>query len=183
MIAVSKEWIVGDPLDPATKVGPMIRKGHMEKVLGYIEAGKTEGARLVLGGKQALKDTGGYFVEPTIFDQVRNDMSIAREEIFGPVLSTFSFSDEEEGVALANDTNLRPDGVGLYRESSAAPIASPALCAPAPSRSTASPKAMSPRRSADSNNPASWGATNPSSPTTNTRELKTIWMQLKRTRS
>ena len=105
MLDVTKEWIVGDPLDPATKVGPMIEESHMKTVLGYIESGKSEGAKLLTGGKRALEKTGGYFVEPTIFDQVKPTMKIAREEIFGPVLSVLSFDKEEEGVALANDTN------------------------------------------------------------------------------
>ncbi len=104
MIAVCKTWPVGDPLDPATRVGPLIEKPHLGKVLSYIEAGKAEGAKIILGGKQILRETGGYFVELTIFDNVRNDMCIAREEIFGPVLSTITFSDEAEAVVLANKT-------------------------------------------------------------------------------
>lgn len=100
-----QQWVVGDPLDPNTRVGSMIEKGHLEKVLSYIETGKSEGADLVLGGKRALTETGGYFIEPTIFDNVRNTMKIAREEIFGPVLSTIVFEDEEEAVQIANDTN------------------------------------------------------------------------------
>ena len=71
MVEVTKEWIVGDPLDPATKVGPMIEESHMKTVLGYIESGKSEGAKLVLGGKRMLHKTGGYFIEPTIFDKVK----------------------------------------------------------------------------------------------------------------
>jgi len=104
MIKYSKEWIVGDPLDPATKVGPMIEESHMKKVLEYIESGKKEGAELVLGGNRVLEKTGGYFIEPTIFDGVKPAMKIAREEIFGPVLSVFTFATDEEGIALANDT-------------------------------------------------------------------------------
>ena len=102
---VAKTWKTGDPLDPSNRLGSMIEKPHMEKVLGYIAAGKAEGARLVMGGKQILKKSGGYFVEPTIFDNVTNKMKIAREEIFGPVLSVISFSTEAEAVAIANDTN------------------------------------------------------------------------------
>lgn len=104
IIASTAEWKVGDPLDPATKIGSMIEKPHMEKVLSYIEAGKAEGAKLILGGNRVLAETGGYFVEPTIFDDVTNDMKIAREEIFGPVLAAITFEDEAEAVALANDT-------------------------------------------------------------------------------
>jgi gamma-glutamyl-gamma-aminobutyraldehyde dehydrogenase len=98
-------WVPGDPLDPSTLMGPMIERSHLEKVLNYIESGKREGARTVIGGNRALQESGGYFVEPTVFDRVRGDMTIAREEIFGPVLSTMSFDTEEEGVAFANDTN------------------------------------------------------------------------------
>ncbi len=104
IIAASSEWTVGDPLDPATRVGAMIEQQHMEKVLRYIDAGRDEGANVVLGGGRVLADTGGYFTEPTVFDSVRNDMKIAREEIFGPVLSTITFENEQEGIALANDT-------------------------------------------------------------------------------
>ncbi len=97
-------WPVGDPLDPSTKIGALISRGHMEKVLGYIDVGRSEGARVVAGGERILEETGGWFVPPTIFDGVRNDMRIAREEIFGPVLSVIEFETEAEAVALANDT-------------------------------------------------------------------------------
>jgi gamma-glutamyl-gamma-aminobutyraldehyde dehydrogenase len=97
-------WPVGDPLDPATRIGALISRGHMERVLGYIAAGRDEGARVVTGGSRILEETGGWFVPPTVFDGVRNDMRIAREEIFGPVLSVIEFDTEAEAVALANDT-------------------------------------------------------------------------------
>ncbi|MEX2184994.1 MAG: aldehyde dehydrogenase [Chloroflexota bacterium] len=97
-------WTVGDPLDPATKIGAMISRGHLDRVLGYVEAGQGEGARLVTGGRRILEETGGYFLGPTIFDGVRNDMRIAQEEIFGPVLSVIEFETEAEAVAIANDT-------------------------------------------------------------------------------
>ncbi len=97
-------WTVGDPMDPATRIGPMIERPHLDKVMGYIDRGRAEGARVVSGGSRVLEDTGGYFVAPTIFDGVANDMSIAREEIFGPVLSTIPFETEEEGIRLANET-------------------------------------------------------------------------------
>jgi len=105
VVALAKTWKVGDPLDPQTKLGALIEKPHLEKVLGYIAAGKAEGAKLVMGGKRILENTGGYFVETTIFDKVSNQMKIAREEIFGPVLSVIPFSTEEEAVAIANDTH------------------------------------------------------------------------------
>jgi 4-(gamma-glutamylamino)butanal dehydrogenase len=97
-------WPVGDPLDPATRIGALISRGHMERVLRYVDIGKRDGARVVTGGERILEETGGYFVPPTIFDNVRNDMTIAREEIFGPVLSVIEFETEAEAVALANDT-------------------------------------------------------------------------------
>lgn len=103
--ATFNTWKVGDPLHTDTKIGAMIEQGHMDKVLRYITEGKQEGARVVLGGKRVLQESGGYFVEPTIFDGVRNDMKIAREEIFGPVLATIPFEDEADAVAIANDTS------------------------------------------------------------------------------
>lgn len=105
VLALTRELRVGDPLDSATNVGPMIERQHLEKVMSYISAGKEEGASVRLGGRRVLEDTGGYFVEPTIFDGVNNDMKIAREEIFGPVLSVIPFSTEEEAIAIANDTS------------------------------------------------------------------------------
>jgi len=105
LIELCGSWPVGNPLDPETRVGSMIEKNHMEKVLGYIKAGSSEGAQLVLGGKRVFEETGGYFVEPTIFDKVNNEMTIAQEEIFGPVLSVISFTTEEEAIEIANDTN------------------------------------------------------------------------------
>ncbi|GJI94843.1 aldehyde dehydrogenase [Duganella caerulea] len=99
------EWRVGDPLDPATRVGALIEPGHMQRVLAYIDGGKAQGAALVHGGAQVRRDSGGSFVEPTIFDHVQPSMNIAREEIFGPVLSVLGFDTLAEGVAMANDTN------------------------------------------------------------------------------
>ncbi len=103
--ALARTWTVGDPLDPATRVGSMIEAAHLRKVLAYVESGRNEGARLALGGRQVRQDSGGHFVEVTIFDDVSNRMKIAREEIFGPVLSVIPVQDEAEAVALANDTN------------------------------------------------------------------------------
>ncbi|MBI2159066.1 MAG: aldehyde dehydrogenase family protein [Candidatus Rokubacteria bacterium] len=96
---------VGDPMDKATRMGPVVSRQQMETVLGYIEAGKHEGARLVAGGGRANVGSGkGYFVEPTIFDGVTNRMKIAREEIFGPVLSVIPFTSVDDGLALGNET-------------------------------------------------------------------------------
>ena len=102
--AATEEWRVGDPMDDSTRIGPLITRGHMERVLGYIEAGRADGARLVAGGKRVLVDTGGHFVAPTIFDDATNDMRIAQEEIFGPVLTVIPFDTEAEALAIANDT-------------------------------------------------------------------------------
>jgi aldehyde dehydrogenase (NAD+) len=96
---------VGDPMDKATRMGPVVSKAQMDTVLSYIDAGKKEGARVVAGGARATVAGGkGYFVEPTIFDGVTNGMKIAREEIFGPVLSVIPFKSVEEGIAQGNDT-------------------------------------------------------------------------------
>jgi acyl-CoA reductase-like NAD-dependent aldehyde dehydrogenase len=94
----------GDPLDSETRMGAIVDRTQLDRVLGYIEAGREQGADLHLGGGQVLEESGGYFVEPTIFDAVSNDMRIAREEIFGPVLATIPFGDEQEAIEIANDT-------------------------------------------------------------------------------
>ena len=104
LVAKLPEWTVGDPMAPDTRIGPMIERPHLDKVLGYIAAGRSEGARVLAGGGRVLEETGGYFVAPTIFGDVGNGMQIAREEIFGPVLSTIPFDSEEEGIRLANET-------------------------------------------------------------------------------
>ena len=105
LVARLPEWTVGDPQDPETKLGPMIERPHLDKVLGYIETGRAEGARVVAGGGRTLEETGGYFVAPTILDGVANTMTVAREEIFGPVISTIPVDSEEEAIALANQTS------------------------------------------------------------------------------
>jgi gamma-glutamyl-gamma-aminobutyraldehyde dehydrogenase len=101
---VRRTWFIGDPLDPATRIGPIVSEGHMERVLDYIEIGRAERARVVTGGRRTREESGGYFVEPTIFADATNDMRIAQEEIFGPVLTTMDFETEEEAVAIANGT-------------------------------------------------------------------------------
>ncbi len=94
-----------DPLDAATEMGAIVDETQLRTVLSYIDAGRNAGARLATGGRQVRGDSGGYFVEPTLFDRVRNDMKIAREEIFGPVMSVIRFNSEEEAVLLANDSS------------------------------------------------------------------------------
>ena len=105
LVAKLPEWTVGDPMDASTRIGPMIERPHLDKVLGYISAGRSEGARVLAGGSRILEDSGGYFVAPTIFGDVGNSMKIAREEIFGPVLAAIPFDDEAEGIRLANETS------------------------------------------------------------------------------
>jgi acyl-CoA reductase-like NAD-dependent aldehyde dehydrogenase len=95
---------LGHPLDPATQMGALIDAGHMRRVLEFIDGARHDGARIALGGHQALQDSGGFYVEATVLDGVRADMRVAREEIFGPVLAVLSFSDEQQAVRLANDT-------------------------------------------------------------------------------
>jgi betaine-aldehyde dehydrogenase len=99
---------IGDPLDPATQVGALISEAHMQKVLGYIEIGRKEGARLLCGGHRVTEGAcvSGYFVAPTIFAGCEDGMRIVREEIFGPVMAVLEFSDESEVIARANATEF-----------------------------------------------------------------------------
>jgi len=94
----------GDPLDPNTLMGTMVDKTQTARVMGYIEAGQKEGATLYSGGKQVRQNTGGEYIEPTIFDNVKSNMKIAQEEIFGPVLSTLTFTNADDAVKIANDS-------------------------------------------------------------------------------
>jgi len=104
LVEASKKIKVGDPLDPKTRLGAVVSETQMKTVLGYIEAGNKEGATLLAGGKRAsVNGDRGFFVEPTIFGGVKNDMKIAQEEIFGPVLAALSFDDLEEVAQLANN--------------------------------------------------------------------------------
>jgi betaine-aldehyde dehydrogenase len=99
---------IGDPMNPETQVGPLVSEQHMHKVLSYIDRGRAEGARVLTGGMRVM--TGelakGYFVAPTVFDDCRDDMSIVREEIFGPVMSVLEFEDEREVIERANATKF-----------------------------------------------------------------------------
>ncbi|WP_314018227.1 aldehyde dehydrogenase [Stutzerimonas degradans] len=104
VVEALKAWKPGNPLDPATNVGALVDTQQLNTVLGYIEAGRAAGAQVLLGGQRTLEETGGLYVEPTIFDGVGNAMKIAQEEIFGPVLSVISFDSAEEALAIANDT-------------------------------------------------------------------------------
>jgi len=104
---------VGNGLDEETVIGPVVSERHLERVLGYVEAGTSEGARVTTGGHRLVDDErrNGYFVPPTVFTDVRDDMRIAREEIFGPVLSAMPFRDMEEVIRRSNDTVT---GLGSY---------------------------------------------------------------------
>jgi aldehyde dehydrogenase (NAD+) len=99
---LSKKRRLGDPLDPQTEQGPQVSKEQQDKIMGYVEQGTKAGAKLVAGGKKGSGN--GFFVEPTIFDNVKDDMSIAKDEIFGPVVSVLPFKDVEEVVTRANNT-------------------------------------------------------------------------------
>jgi 4-guanidinobutyraldehyde dehydrogenase/NAD-dependent aldehyde dehydrogenase len=101
--AVGRTLQPGDPLDPKTALGAIVDETQLNTVLRYIEAGENEGARLALGGKRVRKETGGFYVEPTIFDAVQPKMTIAREEIFGPVLATLTFETVDEALEIANN--------------------------------------------------------------------------------
>ena len=101
--AFSRTMQPGDPLDPATKLGAIVDEIQMKRVLGYVETGRRDGAKLRFGGERVRAESGGFFVEPTVFEGVRPNMTIAREEIFGPVLSTITFKNVEEAIEIAND--------------------------------------------------------------------------------
>ena len=109
VIEQTAQLIPQDPLDSETTFGALINKAHLNKVLAYIDSGEAEGAKLVYGGKRLHLDSrsscqDGFYLQPAIFDQVDPQQKIAQEEIFGPVLSVFTFSDEEEAIALANNS-------------------------------------------------------------------------------
>jgi gamma-glutamyl-gamma-aminobutyraldehyde dehydrogenase/4-guanidinobutyraldehyde dehydrogenase/NAD-dependent aldehyde dehydrogenase len=94
----------GDPLDPATRLGAMVTREHMQRVLGFIQESGASGARNILGGRQVRQETGGYYIEPTIFADVDPGSRLAQEEVFGPVLASFTFRSVEEAIAMANNT-------------------------------------------------------------------------------
>jgi acyl-CoA reductase-like NAD-dependent aldehyde dehydrogenase len=106
LVKIAGDYRVGDPLDPQTQMGPLISESQLKSVLGYIEHGRREGAALVAGGARLESPPlhRGCYVAPTIFDAVQPGMTIAREEIFGPVLTVFTFKTEAEAIRIANDT-------------------------------------------------------------------------------
>src|SRR5262249_39154625 len=100
LAAKAKKRKVGDPLDAATEQGPQVSQEQMDKILGYVDVGQKQGAKLLTGGKRV--GDKGFFVEPTIFDDVKDDMAIARDEIFGPVVSVLPFKGTDEVIDRAN---------------------------------------------------------------------------------
>ncbi len=104
VLARAGAYMPGDPLDPASTAGALVTEGQMKRVLSYVDVAQKEGAKLSLGGKRVRAESGGYYVEPTVFDNVLNTHTLAREEVFGPVLGVIAFKDEDEAVRIANDT-------------------------------------------------------------------------------
>jgi aldehyde dehydrogenase (NAD+) len=104
LVAACEQQVLGDPRDPATTLGPLIREEHRARVHSHVERGLAEGAALATGGRVPPHLDRGFFYEPTVFTGVRNDMTIAQEEIFGPVLCVIAYDTEDEAVAIANDS-------------------------------------------------------------------------------
>ena len=105
IVAVAKTLQPGDPLDPATRLGALVDELQLQRVQAYVASGEQQGARLCEGGRRTRTDSGGYYLEPTIFDEVKPQMTIAREEIFGPVLATIPFDTLDEALSIANSTD------------------------------------------------------------------------------
>lgn len=104
LAATANSWKIAHPLDPESKLGALIEEQHMNRVLDYVSKGTAQGATVVTGGNRILEDLGGWYVPPTILANVTNSMTVAQEEIFGPVVSMIPFGTEEEAIRLANDT-------------------------------------------------------------------------------
>jgi aldehyde dehydrogenase (NAD+) len=115
-VAAAMQYVtVGDPFAEATQMGPLVASRQQSRVLDYIEKGKAEGARVVTGGNRPAHLNKGWFVEPTLFTDANNDMTIAREEIFGPVGTIIPYDNEEQAIAIANDTNYGLSG-GVFTQ-------------------------------------------------------------------
>ena len=128
IIAAQREQIpLGHPFDPAAQMGALIEKGHMERVLSYIAIGQEEGARLACGGGRTRAETGGFYVEPTVLDNVKATMRVAQEEIFGPVLVVIPVEDEAEALTVANGSIYGLAAAVWTRDMSAAHRCSSAL--------------------------------------------------------
>jgi aldehyde dehydrogenase (NAD+) len=107
---------VGDPAEPKTQIGPLVTRRQFDRVMGYIEKGINEGATLQTGGKPVSTQPSGYYVEPTVFSDVKPDMTIAREEIFGPVVSVIPYDDEDDAIRIANDSSYGLSGAVFTRD-------------------------------------------------------------------
>ena len=106
LCSLTKEMMPGDPFNPESFMGAVVDKNQLNKIDDYVNIGKKEGANLVAGGNKTMESTGGYYYEPTIFTEVKNSMIIARDEIFGPVLSSISFNNFDEALRIANDSEF-----------------------------------------------------------------------------
>jgi len=115
LAAAFQQVRVGDPFDAETQMGPVVSRRQLDRVCGYIARGSSEGARIVTGGGRPAHLPKGWYVEPTLFTDVTNDMVIAREEIFGPVGSIISYDDEEQAIAIANESDYGLSG-GVFTE-------------------------------------------------------------------
>jgi gamma-glutamyl-gamma-aminobutyraldehyde dehydrogenase len=104
VVSRAATYFPGDPLDPATRMGPLVSSSHLSSVLGHVSRAVSSGARLLTGGRPCLPETGGYYLEPTVLDRVDPAMPVAQDEIFGPVLSVLTFSSVAEALSLAGDT-------------------------------------------------------------------------------
>ncbi|WP_028535166.1 aldehyde dehydrogenase [Paludibacterium yongneupense] len=105
LLAAARHWLPGDPLDPDSTMGAIVDTLQFDKVLAHIDQGRRSGAKLLCGGQPVRRESGGLFIEPTIFDCPTPDLALCREEIFGPVLSLITFSDVEQAIAIANDSD------------------------------------------------------------------------------
>ncbi len=100
----AQNFVPGDPLDAKTEMGAMVDARHTDRVMDFVDIARSEGADVVIGGNRARVETGGSYIEPTIFDNVQNDMRVAQEEIFGPMISVIAVDTPEEAIKVANDS-------------------------------------------------------------------------------
>jgi betaine-aldehyde dehydrogenase len=110
MAASIATWTPGDPFDKTTRLGPLVSTAQLERVTGYFDIARSEGATAVTGGNRASNMPKGYFVEPTLLANVTNDMRVAREEIFGPVVSVIAYDEVDDAIAIANDSTYGLSG-------------------------------------------------------------------------
>lgn len=104
LVTATEKNVVGDPLDPATTIGSLVEESALHRVAGYVDAAVADGATVATGGSRVLEETGGWFYPPTVVTDVREDMAIAREEVFGPVVAVLPFTDLDDAIRIANDT-------------------------------------------------------------------------------